>query len=80
LKLKKRTIVHLSPSDKCFLVMFILGDRAVIAALLSNLPKSVVKAIKDAPRYPEGSGIRLIVKRTSDLPAIQKLAVIKLAN
>jgi hypothetical protein len=80
LKLKKRNIVHLAPCDRCFRVAFILGDRAVKAALQSHLPKSVISAIRNAPRYPEGTGLRLIVKRSSDLPALRTLALIKLAN
>ena len=46
LKLKKRTIVHMSPCKGRFRVAFILGDRAVKAALQSDLPKNVVKLIK----------------------------------
>ena len=80
LKLKKRNIVYLSPCRDSFLVVFIFGDRAVKAALQSDLPKRVAKAIKNAPRYTEGTGVRLTVKRPSDLPAIRKLAQIKLAN
>jgi hypothetical protein len=80
LKLGKRTIVHLSPCDGCFRVVFILGDRAVKAARQSKLPKGVAKAIEDATRYTEGTGIRLIVKRSKDLAAIRELALVKLAN
>jgi hypothetical protein len=80
LKLKKRTIVYLSPSNGCFRVMFILGDKAVKAARQSKFPKSVAKAIADAPRYPEGTGVRLVVKSAKDLPAIFMLAEVKLAN
>jgi Protein of unknown function (DUF3788) len=40
LKLKKRTIAHLSPCDGCFRVAFILGDRAVKVARQSDLPKA----------------------------------------
>jgi len=80
LKLKKRTIVYLSPCNCCFRVAFALGDRAVAAARQSNLPKSVLKAIDVAPHYAEGTGIRLMVKGTKDLPAIRKLALVKLAN
>jgi hypothetical protein len=80
LKLKKRTIVHLSPCNGCFRVVFILGDRAMKAARQSNLPRSVVKALEDAPRYTEGTGVRLIVKETEDLAAIRKLVLVKLAN
>jgi len=80
LKLKKRTIVHLSPCDGCFRVAFILGDRAVNAALQGNLSKKLIQAIKEAPRCPEGTGVRFVVKSTGDLPALRKLALIKLAN
>ncbi len=80
LKLKKRTIVHLSPCEECFRVVFILGDRAVKAARKSDLPKPVLKIIHDAPRYAEGTGVRLEVKKAADLAAIRKLALIKLAN
>ena len=80
LKLKKRNIVYLAPCNQCFRVAFILGNRAVKAALQSDLPKSVLDVIKDAPRYAEGTGVRLIVKRPSDLPAIRKLALIKIAS
>ena len=79
-KLKKRTIVHLGPCQGCFRVVFILGDRAVEAARKSDLPKTVIKAIDEATRYVEGTGIRLMVKRNKDLAPVRKLALIKLAN
>jgi hypothetical protein len=80
LKLKKRTIVYLAPCDGCFRVSFVLGDRAVAAARQGNLPKSVLKLLDEAPHYAEGTGLRLVVKAAKDLPAIQKLALIKLSN
>jgi hypothetical protein len=80
LKLKKRTIIYLAPCDGCFRVSFVLGDRAVAAARQSDLPKTLLKLLDEAPRYAEGTGLRLIVRIAKDLPAIQKLALIKLAN
>ncbi len=80
LKHKKRTIVYLSPYRGCFGVMFILGDRAVQAARQSKLPLRVLQIIDDAPRYPEGTGIRLEVKRARDVAVVRKLAAIKRAN
>jgi hypothetical protein len=80
LKQKKRTIVYLGPCDGCFRVAFILGDRAVMAARKSDLAKSTLKIIDEAPRYAEGTGVRLIVKAEKDLAAIKKLALIKMAN
>ena len=79
-KRKARTIVWLSPSEGCFLVMFILGDRAVKAARQSKLPARIVAALDAAPKYPEGTGIRLPVKSARAVGALMKLAAIKLAN
>ncbi len=79
-KLKKRRIVYLGPCAGCFRVSFLLGDKAVAAARASRLPKRVLKLLDEAPHYPEGTGLRLLVKTARDLPAIRKLAQIKLAN
>jgi len=79
-KVKKRNIVYLAPCSGCFRVAFTLGDRAVAAARQSNLSKSNLKLLDEAPKYPEGTGVRLIVKAPKDLAAIRKLALIKLAN
>ena len=80
LKVKKRNIIYLGPCDGCFRVALILGDKAVAAARHSNLSKSTLKLLDEAPRYPEGTGLRLMVKAAKDLVAIKKLALIKLAN
>jgi hypothetical protein len=80
LKVKKRNIVYLAPCAGHFRVAFILGDKAVAAARQGNLAKSTLKLIDEAPRYPEGTGVRLMVKAAKDLAAIKKLALIKMAN
>ena len=80
LKRKKRTIVWLSPCQGSFRVMFILGDRAVKAARQSKLPQRVIKIIDEAPRYPEGTGIRMNMKGPKDIAIVKKLAAIKLEN
>jgi hypothetical protein len=80
LKLKKRRIVYLGPCAGCFRASFVLGDKAVAAVRESSLPKPILKLIDEAPRYTEGTGLRLLVKTQKDLPAIRKLAQIKLAN
>jgi hypothetical protein len=80
LKVKKRNIIHLAPCSGCFRVAFIFGDKAVAAARQSNLSKSTLKLLDEAPRYPEGTGLRFTVKSSKDLAAIRKLALIKLAN
>ncbi|HET6205204.1 MAG TPA: DUF3788 family protein [Terracidiphilus sp.] len=80
LKIKARNIVYLGPSTGCFSVGFVLGDRALKAAKETHLPAGVMQAIASAPRYPEGTGLRLVVKTARDLPAIHKLAEIKVAH
>jgi hypothetical protein len=75
-----RTIVWLSPSDGSFMVAIILGDKALRAARQYKFPQRVVRAISEAPKYPEGTGIRLEVKSSRDIGALMKLAAIKLAN
>jgi hypothetical protein len=80
LKLKKRTIVYLAPCHGSFRVAFVLGDRAMEAARQVKLPKAVLKIIDEAPRYPEGTGVRLEIAARKDLAAVKKLAEVKLAN
>lgn len=79
-KRKARTIVWLSPSESCFTVLFILGDKAVRAARQSKLPKRIVEALDAAPKYPEGTGLRLHVSHPRTVGTLKKLAAIKLAN
>jgi hypothetical protein len=80
LKFKKRRIVYLGPCTGFFRVAFILSDKAVAAARQSKLPTAILKLLDKAPHYPEGTGLRMVVKTARDLPAIRKLAQIKLAN
>jgi hypothetical protein len=80
LKQKKRNILYMIPCKGCFRVAFVLGDKAMKAVKQIKLPQPVTTAIENATRYPEGTGVRLLVKRMSDLASIQKLAAVKLAN
>jgi Protein of unknown function (DUF3788) len=80
LKRKSRNIIFMSPCQNCFRVAFTLSDKAVTAAKEAHLPKAVSQALAAAPKYPEGTGLRLTVNRPGDLPAIRKIARIKLAN
>ena len=79
-KRKARTIVWLSPSEGFFNVLFILGNKAMRAAQQVKFPQRVVKVMNDAPKYPEGTGVRLNVKSSKDLETLKKLAALKLAN
>lgn len=77
---KKRNILYLSPCLGSFRVMFILGDKAMKAVHECKLPKKMQKIIEEAPKYPEGTGIRIDAVGSRDIPAIKKLAQIKLQS
>lgn len=76
----KRTILWLAPCQGCFRVAFILGDKALLAAQHSALSAQAMRALQQAERSPEGTGVRLLVKRPKDIPTVKKLAVAKLEN
>lgn len=80
LKQKKRTILHLGPSEGSFQIAFILGDRALAAARASNLPTRIVGLLAEAQKYPEGTAVRIEVTKATDLAGVKELAAIKMAN
>ena len=79
-KCKARTIVWLAPCAGLFRVAFIFGAKAVLAARGAKLPSHIQKIISEAPKYPEGTGVRLEVKSSKDIATLKKLAAIKLVN
>ena len=80
LRQNKRVIVYLTPADGFFHAGFSLGERAVAAAAERRLPKAIVEAIDAAPRYAEGRGLRLEVRRATLLPALKTLAACKMSS
>jgi hypothetical protein len=80
LKLKKRTILYLVPCVGCFRTFFVLGEKAVTVARESKLSDSVLRLLEEARRYPEGTGLSLVIKNARDLSSVMKLVQIKLAN
>lgn len=80
LKMKKRNIVYLSPCQGGFRVSFVFGGKAVEAARQSTLPRRIVKLVEEGKRYPEGTWIRMEKTDGKDIPAIVKLAAIKLQH
>ena len=80
LKKKGRNIIYLSPGKDCFMASFVLSDKAMAEAKHVHLPKGVQDALETAPRYPEGNGLRLLVRKAGDVGAIRKIAAIKIAS
>lgn len=80
LKCKERVILYLTPREGHFLVSLALGEKAVAAAHARKLHVAVLEAIDSAPRYAEGRGVRLEVRRAREVPALATLAEIKNAH
>jgi hypothetical protein len=80
LKRGKRTIVWMAPCAGCIRVAFILGVKAMAAARECGLSAAALRILDAAPKYPEGTGIRLLVKGPKDVPTVKKLALVKLEN
>jgi len=80
LLLKKRNLFFFAPCEKYFRLAFIFGDKAVSAVEKSDLPVKVVQELKNAKRYVEGRGLRLEVKKKTDIKNIITLVAIKINN
>jgi len=80
LKRKQRTVVYLVPQRGHFLASLALGEKACRAAKASGLPEPVLALIEQAPRYPEGRGVRLEVRNAGDVGAVEALACLKMAH
>jgi hypothetical protein len=80
LKQKKRAVLYMIPCKGYFLASFALGEKAVKAAHESDLPASVLKVIDGAKKYAEGRGVRLEVRSSKDVRAVETLALIKMAH
>ena len=76
----KRTIVYLIPHAASIGVAFVLGEKAMQAARDSKLPARMMKILDEAPRYPEGTGLRFEITRPGDVVVVKKLAAAKLEN
>ena len=75
-----RIIIYLAPLTGSFHACFVLGDRALRAALAGNLPSPVLRQIRGASKCAVGTGIRIDVREAQDIAAIKKLAEAKLKH
>jgi len=72
-----RTILYLIPRDAFFKASFVLGERAVTAALAAGLPEEITALITEARPYAEGRSFMFDVKSEVDAAAAKKLVEIK---
>jgi hypothetical protein len=80
LKWKERNIVHFGLYRGGFQALLIFGDKAMAAVREAKWPQRISKILDEAPRYPEGTGVRLEIRNTNDIEIVKRLAVIKLAH
>jgi hypothetical protein len=77
---KKRNLFFLTPYKNYFQIAFIFGDKAVTVIEQSDIPPTIIDEIKNARKYVEGRGLRIIVKKQSDVRVVLKLTEIKFNN
>jgi hypothetical protein len=75
---KKRVICYLAPGANEFRAGFTLGEKAVAAALSSDLPVSLKQTIETARPYVEGRGFYIKASTPDDLKDLTTLVRLKL--
>lgn len=78
LLLKKRNLFFLIPNEGFFITGFVFGDKAVAEVEKSELPASLIKELAGAKRYAEGRGLRVEIKKKSDINNVINLVKIKI--
>ena len=77
---KKRNLFFLTPFKNYFQIAFVFGDKAVAVIKQSDLPVKIINELKEAKKYVEGRGLRIAVKKQSDVRVVLKLTEIKFNN
>jgi hypothetical protein len=77
---KKRNLFFFTPYEKYFQIAFVFGDKAVAVVEQSDFPPTIIDEIKNARKYVEGRGLRIAVKKQSDIRIVLKLTEIKVMN
>ena len=72
----ERIIVYMAPLQGAFRASFVLGDKAVKAALAAGLP-TIGSAIKSAKKYAEGTPVRIDVLKQQDLVTVKQVVLAK---
>jgi len=76
-KQKKRTLFYFVPCQGCFIIAFVLGEKAVNIAMQSSLPDNVKEAISAAEVCAMGHSFFVDVKGEKDLEPVFTLLKIK---
>jgi hypothetical protein len=73
-----RVVAYLNAVEGGFHACFLLGDKALQAALASDLPAPVVKLIRNSSKCAVGTGVRFEVQAPEDIEVMKKLVQAKL--
>ena len=77
-KLKKRTLIYLTPTGRFFRARIVLGEAAAAKVARSDLPEEIKATINAATPYIEGRGIDIDIHDLELLDTVMKLLKIKL--
>jgi len=80
LKRRDRVVLYMIPQPGEFLVVVVLGERAVEATRSMYLPESVRKLVDEAHRYAEGRSVRVPICGEEDILAVMQLTAAKMAR
>ncbi|EAR00350.1 DUF3788 domain-containing protein [Maribacter sp. HTCC2170] len=78
IKDKKRAIIYFSPRDNFFKAGFIFGNRALKDIMESTISDTIKEELRRAPKYGEGTGLRLDIINDGIIPDIEQLINFKL--
>jgi hypothetical protein len=77
---QERNIVFLYPNKKCLTGVLVYGEKAVEAALNSDLPNDILNHILLAKAYKEGRSFQIEIREESDFVCLKNLITIKINN
>ena len=76
----KRTLFYMMPKEGFVQIVFVLGERAVEAAIMTDLPAKILDEIINARTYVEGRSLCVQLCEAADMETIRILLQIKQAN
>ncbi len=74
---KKRNLCFLSLGQGEIHFAVIFGEKTWARALVGDLEEGLKQLLRDAPKYPEGHGVRLTVTSPGDVARVRRLLEIK---
>lgn len=77
---KKRNLCFMALGQGNFRFSVIFGEKAFARALDGDLDEELKQMLREAPKYPEGRGVRLTVESPEDVARVRRLLEIKRAG